>query len=858
MGKKNRNKNKTKSPARQRPDATATTTAPPTTTTAAAKPVPSSITRPAPIVPKEDPSLAPTTATAPVSVSDTAANTTNTNTNSMMEDNDDEAIFITLDHLNIIHKYGSANGVVDQQTAVVDMHQALKSAPHGGLAKLTSSQYAARFQPLKEALWFGRRGSFEVPQDWTLCKTYATVTTRAAALTTNLALLDLEGLPGDDTPTSSLLGWGNTLGDETANAWFHTTLEALYDLVAMDSDIRVDAARRDELLRRVASFVHQGSTEVLTATTQASTVTTDVATPPPLSFGMILQVYLKLKGMGGHATTATPDANDWTQWGLTAADGPLLWKSLQERAQLDLPRQVWWKVLLVLVLELEPHLLRMNLTLVDSPAVRTFQDFLDECMEPPDQAKNKFYKQMMQQVYSLQNVCLLTSPPRVGPAMDNLIDVLKQTFVSGEQTVYNPHVVDDIATGEAPAPAPAPTPAPIPAAIEAPVDAPEDAPAKDVKAPASDKPSDPPAPAPEVSHAAAAPEVRNNDAPAPVPAVDADGPNLAPSQKRLSASSKTEPAADADKKPPMPVIRTVAKPTSSRPPRAAPPSLLGIEINANHNINPGRATSDNYSLAGSITELNKEEALLDLMHQAAAMCDVITTEKQVLLTRERRMGRNLRSCEDNLQGLEAINKQLMKENNNQKEEIYKREDDINKLHVEAKHAARELSSLDTLNSQLQEQIENLTKAVDTLKGEKKDLQEQLETATATGDSLEDALEVAKLEAETLKAKIASEQAAKAAVEHDLSEMQTDKDMVELKLKGMVEDLEAANDEIDRLEDIQAEQQRVEAEARKAAMEARRREFEAAERDAAESLKKAEDMRAAKAAARRRGSRSSRA
>ena len=450
---------------------------------------------------------------------------------------------------------------------------------------------------------------------------------------------------------------------------------------------------------------------------------------------------------------------------------------------------------------------------------------------------------MMQQVYSLQTVCLLTSPPRVGPAMDNLVDVLKQTFVSGEQTVYHPDVVESIVAGETPAP----------------VDAPEDLPSKVTVEAGSDKPSDPPAPAPEVSHAAAAPEVRNKDAPAPVPAVDADGPNLAPSQKRRSALSAANAPAD-DTKPPVPVIRTVAQPsTTSRLVRAAAPSnLVGIEINANHNINPGRATSDNYSLAGSMAELHKEEELLNLMQQAAAMCDVISTEKQVLLTRERRMGRNLQSAQDNLQGLEAINRQLVKENKEQKEEIYKREDDIHQLHVEAKHAARELSSLDTLNSQLQEQIESLTKSVDALNNEKKELQEQLDTATAKGESLEDALQVAKLEAETLHAKIASEQASKAAVEHDLSELKLDMTMVELKVKGLEEDLDAANDEIDRLEEIQAEQQRLEAEARKAAMEARRREFEAAEKEAEESLKKAEDMRAAKAAARRRGSRSSRA
>jgi hypothetical protein len=66
------------------------------------------------------------------------------------------------------------------------------------------------------------------------------------------------------------------------------------------------------------------------------------------------------------------------------------------------------------------------------------------------------------------------------------------------------------------------------------------------------------------------------------------------------------------------------------------------------------------------------------------------------------MHRNLCSAEDSLKALDMVNAQLMAEHSDQKEEIYQREDEINQLHSKGQQAAEELSTLNDLNSQLQE------------------------------------------------------------------------------------------------------------------------------------------------------------
>jgi len=892
MAKKGKKKG-SKSPVRERPTdekpTTTTNTANTPASTVTAKPAPAAMERPnaevVQIPTKEavGSSIASvegtttTTATAPdVSVAATNETVVADTNNTSNTDNTDTTkdAYITFEHLSIIQKFGN-NSNVDKETAPVEMHTALKSA-EGNLSALTTTNYVTRFNPLKEAIWFSRKGIFatEYLQDWTMCKTFMTVKTSASALTTNLALLDLEGLPGDDN-VLSLTELGNKLGDKLSNASFHITLEALYDLVEMDSNSNADSDRRNELFKRVASFVYKGSYDCLhKAKPQPGLL--EAPTPPRFSFGMILQIYLKLKADGAD-TEITSD--QWkNEMEIDPQDGAAVWLSLRKQAQLDLPRQAWWKVLFILVLEYEPHLLRMNLTLLDSSKVKSFADFRDESMEPPDQVKGKFYKKMIQQVFSLQNVCLLTDPPRTGEAMESVVNVLKKVFVSGEGTVFRKDIIEDTIM--------APNPEPPVMSSEPESKARELAPMAEISVPdvesSAKAPSDAPGAPAEVSHAGAPEAKVAKDQPAPVPApqVDAPGPNLAPGPKRDTGNANVGAVdADADAvavatdandveedvyNDDNDAYRETEKPTEtnvdgkkdSKPPISTIRTHMTLGIPTS--INPGQ-TSDMLSVTGSITggggdgssgELVKEEALLDLMHQAASLCTSISKEKQHLVTRERRMGRNLKSAQDTLTGLEAINKQLMKENNDQKEEIYKREDDINQLHAEAKQAAKELSAMDIQNSQLQEQIEELKKTVIGLNNEKKTLQEDLATSNATSESLEDALEVSRKEMEALKAQLEMEQAAKKAVEDDLLSMTKAKSQVESELQDTQGLLESANEEIDRLEELQAEQQRAEAEARKAAMEARRREFEAAEREAEESLRKAEELRTAKAAARR--------
>jgi chromosome segregation ATPase len=296
------------------------------------------------------------------------------------------------------------------------------------------------------------------------------------------------------------------------------------------------------------------------------------------------------------------------------------------------------------------------------------------------------------------------------------------------------------------------------------------------------------------------------------------------------------------------------------------PPVATIHITNNNNNNsrgrsPERQTKNNglahhpvdvdtISLAGSVVECNKEENLMDLMRQATAMCEQITLEKRLLVTKEKRMTRNLKSAQDHLFAIHKVNAQLMAENSDQKEELYQREGEINQLIANGKQAAKDMAALDSLHNKLQEQIEELAKAIETLTAEKAGLQKELEVVNITTADLQGELVAAGKDKEALKAQVTAVKEATDAVQKDVVSMQQEKDSVQLELKNVKKMLESANDEIDRLDDIQAEQQLKEAEARKAAMEARRLEFEAAEKEALASLLKAEELGKAKSAARK--------
>ncbi|CAB9515801.1 expressed unknown protein [Seminavis robusta] len=857
---------------------------------------------------------------------------------------------VTFEHLDIIRKYGA--DASSSPTAIPDMHAELKSAD-GGLGQLSPSQYAFLFNPLKEAIWFQRKGQFAIGshQDWSLCKFYMAVKTNPSSLNYNFTFIDIDDMPGDDGTVHVLRTLGNRLSDDAANDWFHNTIDALYELLEIDATGSTDSARRDELLRKVHAFVVQGSRTCVQSAAPAPSPWSNAQLPEPprFSFGVIAHVFMQLRQLG---VAADPDLVDWASMNIPPEDAKLVWQSLSSRARLYLPQHAWWKVLYIIVHEVQPQLLRLNLHLLDKASVATYEDFCDECMEPPDQDTSKFYQCLLQIINRLHVVCLTTPPenrdssilssldhmffklyphlvqhivdapaaapidapgempqaPKDAPPTISAVPAEEAAAPVPEVAVTPPTIsaraMPPILAEEAvapvpeeppalltPEPAPAPAPEPLPAAPEpepvpapAPAEpqAPENIPATaPAAAPVPEVPAEAPAPEPVMaSPPILAPEAVETPSPAPAPTPDpvapAD-PSPVPAPEPLPQAPAPAPAVAAPipEQAAQPVETPVAAPVPAPQPAAAPvpapqPAAAPVpaprpaarrtaskpkrdkDIPTEIKTGPpqARQNADNYSMSDSLVELTKEENLLDLMQQAAAMCEQITVEKRTLVTKEKRMGRNLRSAQENVKALQSVNAQLLAENSDQKEEIYQREDEINQLHGEAKQAAKELSALDTLNSQLQAQIEELNKTIEALNADKSGLQKDLAESKKDTAGLRDDLSAAAKEKEVLLADIAAERDAKASVEKDLMTSKQEKGAVELKLRDTRRLLEEANEDIDRLEEIQAEQQRKEAEARKAAMEARRREFEAAEREAIESLQKAEDMRKTKSATRR--------
>jgi hypothetical protein len=771
---------------------------------------------------------------------------------------------VTFEHLDIIYKYGTDS--VNKTTAVPDMHSELKGA-QGGLGALTNSQYVNSFNPLKEAIWFERKGQFAIgcQQDWTLCKVFMSVKKNSSSLNSNLALVDLEELPGDDASVYCLKTLGNRLVDDATNEWFHNTLEALYDLVEMDSTGSSDSKRRDELLHKVHLFVKTGSRTCFQTAVPAPSPWSDSNLPLPqrLSFGMIEQAFAKVKEVGGDKD---PSCIDWVSLKIPAEDAKVVWQSITNKARGDLPQTAWWKVLYLIVQEMQPQLLRLNLHLLDKVEIATYDDFCDECVEPPDQDKTKFYQVLIQVINRLHTLCLTSTPPRRDMTVLNALD--HAFFTSYPQFVK--HIVE-ATNGPTPSPAPAvapPTPPAIPSLLipEANTDAPNDAPLETAIAPVPDpaEPSDveptenaaqdeplvaDATPEPTFTSQAPAPEPVTSPAPLTTPELE---PPVVPAEPTPGPVALAAPPHVTEKPPIDATPAATAKQRSSGLSLRSPPIDIPTEIKTGPIQGQTRqnCNSDNFSLTGSLAELNKEEMLVDLLQQAAAVCEQITLEKRQLITKERRQARNLRSAQDNLKALQTVNAQLMAENSDQKEEIYQREDEINQLHSEGQQAAKELSRVDGLNSQLQEKIEELTKTIESLTVDKIGLHKELEESREKVGNLRAELAFAGKEKQALEAQVASAKEAKAGVENEMATMRIEKDSISLELKGTKTMLESANDEIDRLEEIQAEQQRMEAETRRAAMEARRREFETAEKEALASLQKAEELRAATSIARR--------
>ena len=323
------------------------------------------------VAPEATPVANNKTTTTTTTTTTTALNTS-TNTSTMSNPR------VTFEHLNLIEQAGAATNQEDTQTAVADMHAKIKEA-EGNLGSLNANQYAFTFTPLKEAIWFQRKGQFAIGTEtnWTLCKLFHAVKHNASTLSTlNLPLVDLEDVP-NDTTIDSWKTLGYKFENELHNIAFFQCLEALYELVELDStSTNPNTERRNQLFHRVASFVKIGSRQCFeTATPQASSVAP--TEPPRFSFQMILKIFEKLQQVGPRAD---PTGFDWDTMGIDAKDGVEVWKSLATCKRLNLPRQVWWKVLFVLVFDLEPHLLRMNLQLLDKEAIKSFQDFLDDAV----------------------------------------------------------------------------------------------------------------------------------------------------------------------------------------------------------------------------------------------------------------------------------------------------------------------------------------------------------------------------------------------------------------------------------------------------------------------------------------------